>query len=123
VRNDTHTGGGCAGERRGRKEKKQIKPEQRVKRCPAPHQIQRLPPSPPQWDPEEPAQRGRGRADLKRNPAGGEETEAQRSDLGRAPGGAWEGTVAAEGTPPVVPHLPPPEGQTPARPYGREAMR
>lgn len=63
---------------------------------------------------------GRERTSQERDPAGGEETEAQRkSDSGScAPEALRRGLQAAEGPPRILPPMPS-EGPTPARPSER----
>lgn len=109
--------GGYGGTPGKEREKKQIKPEQGVKRCPAPLRIQRPPSSPPSLGVGSgragPTRKGLTRSEIlqpvKRPRRKEKVTSAVR------PGGAQEGTAAAVGAPPIRPQHPP-RGQTPARP-------
>lgn len=68
VRNDTRAGGGSAGTRGKKREKKQIKPRQGGKRCPAPLAVSRPPPPLPAAGGGL-RQRGRARTSRERSPA------------------------------------------------------
>lgn len=120
-RNDTRAGGGSEGTPGKEREKKQIKPRQGVKRCPAPLGTPRPPrPLPPGVGSGSAGPAGRERTSLKRNPAGGEEAEAQRKRDSEscAPEALRRGLQPPRGPRGSSPPMPS-EGPTPARPSER----